>query len=106
MLGISQYIAASRKPAPSHQPRTAASRAPGAARMISIPGTSPHQPRNSRFSPGKARMGSPPAASAAHRAGRVSARHTAALRRAAMTSIVSPNRGRAPAGPDPVPGRY
>ena len=76
MFGASQYSAASRKPAPSHQPRTAASQAVAAARISSKPGTSPHQPRNSRFSAGKARMGSAPAASAAYRDGWERARHS------------------------------
>ncbi len=88
MLGTSQYRAARKKPAPSHQPRTAASRADGAARMMRIPGTSPHQPRNSRLSWGKARIGSAPAPSAAYRRGWAKARQTA------MTPIVGPS-GRA-----------
>ena len=95
MLGISQYREARMKPAPSHQPRTAASRADGAARMMRIAGTSPHQPRNSRFSCGKARAGSAPAASAAYRKGLAKARHTA------MTTIVSPCRDAGSARPHP-----
>ena len=70
-LGISQYRAISRYPAPNHQPRIAASRPVGAARSSSSPGTRPHQARNSRLSDGKASTGTAPASKAAYRAGRV-----------------------------------
>src|SRR5258708_25787873 len=60
-FGVSQYSAMKRYPAPNHQPRTAASRQVGAARISSSPGTRPNQARNSRFSEPKASTGKPPA---------------------------------------------
>jgi len=52
-------------PAPNHQARTAASRADGAARISSSPGTSTTHASQPRLGAGKASTGSTPAASAA-----------------------------------------
>ncbi len=51
-------------PAPNHQPRTAASRAPPAARISSRPGTSATQAKPARPAPGNVRTGNAPATSA------------------------------------------
>ena len=74
--GASQYMAATMYPLPSHQPRTAASRADGARRTISRPGTSANHATMDRSGAGKASVGTAPASSAAHRAGRRQARGT------------------------------
>src|SRR4249919_2921940 len=89
-------------PAPNHQPRTAASRADGDARMMSRPGTSPNHARNARLGAGKASTGRAPAASAAYLIGFVRARHTAI---ASIVALPAPTPGRrAPAtSPRPVP---
>jgi hypothetical protein len=80
--GASQYIAATMYPQPSHQPRTAASRADGDRRMISRPGTSPNQATTNRSGAGKASSATAaPVASAAHRAGCRRERGTTGLRR-------------------------
>ena len=62
--GASQYIAATKYPQPSHQPRIAASRADGARWISSSPGTSPNHASGHRLRPGKASRGSAPATSA------------------------------------------
>ena len=59
--GASQYMAATMYPLPSHQPRTAASRADGARRMISRPGTSANHATTDRSGAGKASVGTAPA---------------------------------------------
>src|SRR4249919_1071876 len=80
-------------PAPNHQPRTAASRADGDARMMSRPGTSPNHARNARLGAGKASTGRAPAASAAYLIGFVRARHTAI---ASIVALSAPTPAAAP----------
>lgn len=63
--GISQYIAVRMNPAPNHQPRTAASRAPGDRCISSRPGTRQTHARLPSPAAGKHSTGTAPATSEA-----------------------------------------
>ncbi len=100
MERVSQDIPVRMNPAPNHQPRTAASRAPGAARISSRPGTSATQASAATPGAGKASTGSAPAASAASR-GRYRA-NVRPGRAASAAGAVGPG---GPAGPVSRGGR-
>ena len=97
MFGASQYSAASRKPAPNHQPRTAASQAGGRGPDEQQTGHQPAPAEKFQVQRGEGEDGQRPAASAAYRDGWERARHSR-RRLVAMTSIVAlPGPGRAAA---------